>query len=244
MIKALLFIGAPAALIALASGFRLAGYAEQNAGQRENTAPVIKIVLPADNSTVTPGAQVRFEITVSDKEDGESRFDEINTREVLLQVRYLSESTGFAGAREQSIEKDPPGLAIMRSSNCFNCHNFDTRSIGPAFTEVRKRYEPTPSNVALLEKRVREGSTGVWGEAAMPTHAELSNEQIHDVIAWIMENASDSNLRYYVGTQGSFPVPASPAYSAALLTATYTDHGVDSGRGRLQGTDVVGLQIK
>ncbi len=244
MIKAWLFIGASAGLISLVSGFRLAGSPARNTGQQENTAPVIKIVLPVNNSTITPGAQVRFEITVSDKEDGESKFDEINTREVLLQVRYISDSSRLDTARDQSIEKEPPGLAAMRTSNCFNCHNFDTRSIGPAFTEIRKRYAPTSSNMTLLEKRVREGSTGIWGEAAMPTHAELSDEQIHHVIEWIMKNASDRDVRYYTGMKGSFQVPGSPAYRAALLTASYTDHGVESGRGRKQGEDVVVVRIK
>lgn len=236
MIKAWLFTGASAALITLFSGF--------NARQRENSAPVVKIVLPVSNSIITPGTQARFEITVSDKEDGESKFDEINTREVLLQVRYFSDSSGLAIAGDQRLEKEAPGSAVIRSSNCFNCHNFDTRSIGPAFTEIRQRYEPTTSNMALLEKRVRDGSTGIWGEAAMPTHTELSNEQIRDVIAWIMENASDPDVRYYAGTKGSFQIPASPGYRAALLTASYTDHGVENGGGRRQGVDVVNVRIR
>lgn len=109
---------------------------------------------------------------------------------------------------------------------------------------IRKRYEPTTENVALLETRIREGSTGVWGEAIMPTHAELSNEQIHDIIEWIMENASSSNVSYYIGTKGSFQVPGSPAYRAALLTASYMDHGVENVRGRLRGEDVVVVGIK
>jgi cytochrome c len=244
MIKASVIVVASAGLISLASFLHLAGSPERNIGQQENTAPVIKIISPANNTTSTPGAQVRFEITVSDKEDGESKYDEINTKEVLLRVKYVSDSSRLFEAREQSIEKDPPGLAAMRSSNCFNCHNFDTRSIGPSFTEIRKRYQPTAANVGLLETRVREGSTGVWGEAIMPTHAELSNEQIHNIIEWIMENASVDDVRYYVGTKGSFQIPGPSEYRAALLTASYMDHGVENGRARKRGSDVVVVRVK
>jgi cytochrome c len=244
MTKSFLFVAVSAGLISLVSAVKLAVPSESASGQHENSAPVIKLISPLNNSTITPGSQVRFEITVSDKEDGESKYDEINTKEVLLRVKYLADSSGLSAARTESIESDPAGLAAMRSSNCFNCHNFDTRSIGPAFTEIRKRYEPTKANVALLEKRVHDGSTGVWGEAIMPTHAELSNEQIHDIIEWMMENAAVSNVSYYVGAKGSFQVPGSSEYRAALLTASYTDHGVQNGRGRLRGQDVVVVRVK
>jgi cytochrome c len=244
MIKAFLVTVASAGVITVVSAFRLGVSSEENVAPQENSAPVVKIIAPGHNSTAAPGTQIRFEITVSDREDGESRYDEINTKEVMLRVKYVTDSSALDAARGQIIERDPPGLASMRSSNCFNCHNFDTRSIGPAFTEIRKRYEPTAANMALLEKRVLEGSTGVWGETIMPTHAELSTGQIHHIIEWIMMNASATDVGYYVGTKGSFQVPEFARYKAASLTASYTDHGIDDGRGRLQGQDVVVIGIR
>lgn len=244
MIKASALIVASAALISVVSAFRLGVSSGETIARQENSAPIVKIISPENNSTISPGSQVRFEITVSDQEDGESKYDEISTKEVLLRVKYVRDSSGLAAARGQTVEKDLPGLAAMRNSNCFNCHNFDTRSIGPSFTEIRKRYQPTTENVALLERRVREGSTGVWGEAIMPTHTELSNERIHDIVTWIMENASENSVRYYVGTKGSFQIPGSSECRAALLTASYTDHGVENGRGRKRGEDVVVVRIK
>lgn len=244
MIKASVFIVASVGLISAVSALKLDGSSERNAEQQENSAPVIKIISPENNRTIAPGAPVRFEITVSDKEDGESKYDEINTKEVLLQVKYRSDSSGLSDVVKESTVKDPPGLAAMRSSNCFNCHDFNTRSIGPSFTEIRKRYQPTAENMASLERRVREGSTGVWGEATMPTHAELTNDQIHNMIKWIIENASSNDVHYYVGTKGSFQVPGALKSGALLLTASYTDHGVDNGDARLQGRDLVVIRIK
>lgn len=215
-----------------------------NPAQQANSPPVVKIISPGSNSTAVPGAQVRYAITVSDKEDGESKYDEINTKEILLRVKYIPDTSQMPQAIRESREKEPVGLTEMRNSNCFNCHAFDSRSIGPAFTEIRKRYQPTPANMASLERHVREGSTGIWGEATMPTHTELSNEQIHNMIKWIMENASNNDAHYYIGTKGSFTVPESVNGGAFLLTATYTDHGVANGEGRLQSGVSVVINVK
>lgn len=217
---------------------------EDATSQQENSPPVVKLTSPADHGTAGPGAQVRYVITVSDKEDGESKYDEINTKEVMLRVAYIRDTSELSQVIRDSPEKEPAGLTAMRSSNCFNCHAFDSKAIGPAFTAIRKRYEPTPENMASLERRVREGSAGIWGEASMPTHPELSDAQIHDMIKWIMENASDNNTHYYIGTKGSFTVPESVHGGAFLFTATYLDHGVANGESRQQGGDSVVISVK
>jgi cytochrome c len=231
-------------LIFLGAILNRADLRDNASAQQQNSPPVVKILSPGDHSTVAPGAQVRYSITVSDKEDGESKYDEVNTKEVMLRVAYIRDTSALSQVIRDSPEKEPAGLTAMRSSNCFNCHAFDWKAIGPAFTDIRKRYEPTPENMASLERRVREGSAGIWGEASMPTHPELSDAQIHDMIKWIMENASDNNTHYYIGTKGSFTVPESVDRGAFLFTATYLDHGVANGESRQQGGDSVVIKVK
>lgn len=217
---------------------------QKTLNQPQNNTPVVKIVSPKNNSTVSAGIQLHYSITISDKEDGESKYDEINTKEALLEVKYISDSSQLSELLKKSIEKDPPGLAAIRTSNCFNCHGFETKVIGPGFTEIRKRYQPTPANIALLEKRIREGSTGIWGKVSMPTHKELSKEQTRNMVKWIMENASSNNVHYYVGTEGLFHVPEAGKAAALLLTASYTDHGIRNTGVRLKGQDVIVVRMK
>jgi cytochrome c len=211
--------------------------------QEQNNRPVVKIISPKNNSTFSAGSQMHYSITVSDKEDGESKFDEINPKEVLLQVKYLNDTLTLQTGKK-NIEKDAPGLAAIRTSNCLNCHAFENKVIGPGFNEIAKRYQPNAKNLALLEKRIREGSKGIWGKVAMPTHPELSDEQIQNMVKWIMQNGASKDVHYYVGTESSFKIPTDLKSKFLLLSASYTDHGINNKGARLKGQDVILLRAK
>ena len=215
---------------------------QKNQTQQQDHAPVVKITSPANNSTFNPGAQVHYSVTVSDKEDGDSKYDEINQKEVLLEVKYLSDESKLSAELNKAVENDPPGLAAIRTSNCFNCHSFNSKSIGPSFVDINKKYKPA-ADMALIGKRIHEGSSGVWGDVKMPSHPELSNQQIQDIVKWIMQDATAPGVDYYIGAEGSFTV--SRKIGAFLLTASYTDHGTatDSTH-RLKGQDVIVIHTK
>jgi len=242
MVKTSVFIFMSVPVIFLLSAINFAAPSKKIQSQ-QNHRPVVKITSPANNSAVAPGAQIHYSVTVSDKEDGDSKFDEINPKEVLLKVEYFSDESKLSAKLDKSAQNDPPGLAAMRISNCFNCHSFDTKVIGPSFDDINKRYKPTSVNAAQLEKSIRDGSSGVWGNVKMPTHPELSNEQISNMVQWIMQNASAADVNYYIGTQGSFSVPAKSG--AFLLTASYTDHGTPTdSTHHLKGQDAIVIRTK
>ena len=216
--------------------------------QQENHAPVVKIVSPKNNCEFDWNSQLIYSVTVSDKEDGESKYDEINTKEVLLEVKFIDDNSKLEQALRKSLQNDPPGLAFIRTSNCFNCHAFDSKSIGPSFYDISKKYKPTPQNIALLVKHTREGSTGIWGKASMPTHTELTKEETKKMIEWIFQNARATNSNYYVGLEGSFrikPNVTSRNKVAYILIASYTDHGAKGvARQRLKGQDMIVIHSK
>jgi cytochrome c len=149
--------------------------------QQENHPPIVKIISPKNNSLYKWDVPMNYTITVSDQEDGESKFDEISANEVFLEVRYLADTSKVAIILN-SAKGSPPGLASIRTSNCLNCHAFNTKSIGPSFYEINKRYSNIKTNKELLEKHIREGSTGVWGTVTMPTHQELTREETQKMV--------------------------------------------------------------
>lgn len=208
--------------------------------QQQNHAPVVKIISPANNSSYNSGAQTHYEINVSDKEDGESKYDEIDAKQVLLEVKYFNDASKINTAIN---ENDAPGLAAMKTSNCFNCHGFNNKVIGPPFNEINKKYKPTAANISLMEKRIKNGSTGVWGKTPMPTHPELSDAQIKNMVQWIVQTASAPNVHYYIGLEGNFNLKTANKNGAYELTASYTDHGINNA-GRLAGKDAILIKTK
>ena len=86
--------------------------------------------------------------------------------------------------------KEDAGLAAIQSSNCFNCHNFNSKLAGPSFTEIGKKYTADAATIAQLQKHILEGSVGVWGKVSMPSHPELTKEQATAMVQWIQQSAA------------------------------------------------------
>src|SRR6202012_289357 len=101
-----------------------------------------------------------------------------------LEIRSASaQSASTQGTPAQGLSS--PGLTLMARSNCFNCHQFNGRLIGPSLADIARPYPATPATIDTLTRRIKEGSTGIWGIDKMPSHPELSPEDIRAMAQWI-----------------------------------------------------------
>ena len=216
--------------------------------QQENQPPIVKIITPKNSSTFDFDTPVNYSISVADKEDGNSKYDEINVKEVLLEVRHIKDKSKLSAIINKGSQPDAPGIAIMRTSNCFNCHNFNGKGIGPSFYEISKKYPATKPNIDTLIKHIKDGSTSTWGKEKMPTHPELTSEEIKTTVQWMLKHATDADLNYYIGTEGSFRIKSTAAKSKGIymLTASYVDHRskASPGKQRLKGQDIIVITSK
>lgn len=208
---------------------------------QKNHPPAVRFTTPENNSSFPWNTAVRYKINVSDQEDGESKYREISPKEVILEVRYVEKDT------IKKSFKISPGLAVIESSNCFNCHHFNTKSTGPSFKEINKHYEHSQANIELLAHRIKAGSSGIWGNETMPAHSSLTDQQTKNIVQWIFRSANDSSLNFYTGIQGSFIIKKRGSFQTGsfILTAIYTDHGTkDDPQERLTGRDVIVIHGK
>ncbi len=214
--------------------------------QGENHPPVVKIISPKNNSIYSWNSRVSYEISVSDKEDGESKYQEINPKEIFLEIRYVKDTSKAIKQLKENNKKDPSALAAIKLSNCMNCHAFKSKLIGPSFEQISKRYSHLSKNEDTLSDHILDGSKGRWGSAQMPSNVNLNKNQAKDIIEWIFKNAADSNVNYIAGNEGSFKLTAlSHSLKYALLIASYTDHGTkDPADQKLKGEDVIIIQGK
>jgi len=184
-----------------------------------NSPPAVKINAPVSGSL---NSNIRYTINVSDKEDGDTKYDEIDPNQILLTV-----SSGKNASKDDRLI-----LHAMMTSNCMNCHWFNAKLIGPSFNDISKRYASS-SNVADIIKHVKEGSKGIWGDNVMPTHPELSVEEIGKMVKWILAFNEKNNVQYYLGKEGSIRLQ-----KPIVLTASYLDHH------NAMGEDKMTIEVK
>lgn len=183
---------------------------------QENHPPVVKLTVPTAASVQSP---LSYSINISDKEDGETKFDEINPNEILLQVKY----------GDNGKKNDVNALHAMMASNCMNCHAFKSKLIGPSYLDISNKY--SSSDVAMLAKHVKEGSKGIWGDIVMPTHPELTDDEINRMVNWIISYKGNKSSDFYLGKEGSVQLQKA---GKVTLTASYLDHNKTMGEDRVE----------
>ena len=82
-------------------------------------------------------------------------------------------------------------LSIVQKNNCLSCHAVDSQVVGPAYREIAKKYHGDASAPDKLFTKVRNGGAFVWGEVPMPPNPNISDADLHTVIAWILSGAPD-----------------------------------------------------
>lgn len=76
---------------------------------------------------------------------------------------------------------------MFANNDCKYCHAPYGKYSGPSISEIAKKYKGNNEAPALLEKKVREGGSGVWGVLNMPaTPATVSDENIKAMVEWML----------------------------------------------------------
>ena len=75
--------------------------------------------------------------------------------------------------------------ALAQSKNCLACHAIATKLVGPAFTEISKKYKGNKDAEAMLAKKVIGGGGGVWGTIPMPPNP-VKEDEAKLMVSWIL----------------------------------------------------------
>lgn len=181
-----------------------------------NSPPMVAFKAPRDGDFFTPGKPIHYDLSVNDAEDGND--DE------------LMEARAFVGAKwsrgDGNESTDEPALAMMKQSDCFNCHALETKIVGPAFVDVAEKYRNQAGALEASVQRVIKGSSGVWGEAPMLPHEALSGDQVQMMVRWVFAlERGKSGPGLTRGLRGTISPPEDRKVRVALLEASYTDAG-------------------
>ena len=75
--------------------------------------------------------------------------------------------------------------ALAQSKNCLACHAIDKKLVGPAYTEIAKKYKGNKDAEAMLMKKVINGGGGVWGTIPMPPNP-VKEDEAKLLVQWIL----------------------------------------------------------
>ena len=75
--------------------------------------------------------------------------------------------------------------ALLKKNGCYACHRDVGRMVGPGYNgelgaEARLELE------ARLERKVRNGGSGVWGQLVMPPHPAIAEAELKAMITTIL----------------------------------------------------------
>jgi len=84
----------------------------------------------------------------------------------------------FAALAAAAMGQDAPKL--IQASDCSSCHAVDRQVVGPAYSEVSKRYAGQADAVDKLSAKIRDGGGG------MTPHPDFTDAQRTDIAKWVL----------------------------------------------------------
>lgn len=101
----------------------------------------------------------------------------------------LATLTGLAlvasGTAHAALDK-AAAEAMMKKDGCAACHSIAKKIVGPAYVDVAAKYKGDKNAPAMLAKKVKMGSSGVWGQIPMPPNAAVSDADAKALVEWIL----------------------------------------------------------
>jgi cytochrome c len=101
-----------------------------------------------------------------------------------MKILALSATLGLVLASGAAFAADAQEL--LKEKNCLSCHQLDNKLVGPAYKDVAAKYKARKDAEAYLAKKIREGSTGVWGPIPMPPNGTVSDDEAKTLAKYVL----------------------------------------------------------
>lgn len=187
-----------------------------------NVAPVVSIKVDGNQSFYFAGKKVNYSVSVSDEDHPDAASDVASLYVAADYLQGIDQAEANMGHKVMS--EAMTGKSLVQSLTCKTCHKENEASIGPAYTEVAKKYRER--NRDYLVNKIKNGGGGVWGETAMPANPDLKNSEVNALVTYILSLREESqpSLPAKGSVDPTLGKPASPT-GALVLSASYTDKG-------------------
>ncbi len=189
-----------------------------------NAAPTVQVNIEGNKSFYFPGTPVKYHVDIQDKDDTSRDLNNL-----IVSADY-TDQVDKAGTPQgdQFLTQEMAGKNMMLSLDCKGCHKVDTKSVGPAFIDVSKRYQKNSQATATLAEKIISGGSGNWGKVPMAAHPNLKESDAKQIVSWILSLANENKKIKSLPISGSVnPTLDKPVKNDGVLylNAAYTDKG-------------------
>ncbi len=195
---------------------------------------------------------IEYEVTVMDKEDGNSDNPDFESRRLNVSIDYLKEGKDIAeivmGHQMQDITsaslKYAGGKLLIEKSDCKTCHHEVKKINGPSYADIATRYFEDKQALTLLADKIIAGGGGNWGETNMAAHPQITKEAATEMVQYILSLSGEELFEPGLPKSGTYIANAhieAEEKGAYLFQATYTDKGAD-GANKLSASKTVVLK--
>jgi cytochrome c len=204
-----------------------------------NEEPVVSINLKSGNkSFYLPGTPVEYTVDVKDNDTAA-----IDPANLYVSVDYVEgfDKTAVPMGHQQG-QASVSGKQLTQTLDCKSCHKEADKSIGPAFLLVAQKYQNDPKAAGYLAQKIIKGGSGVWGDVAMSAHPSLSQNDVGQIVTWILSLGNKAAVKKSLPPAGKIIAPADVKPNTAMvISASYTDKGSGNTKA-LTGKSTVSLR--
>ena len=99
----------------------------------------------------------------------------------LALVTLVGAALLAAGAAQAQSAED-----LLKKHACTACHANDKKLVGPAYKDVAAKYKGDAAAAGKLAEKVKKGGSGVWGPVPMPPNANVKDDDIKTMVAYVL----------------------------------------------------------
>lgn len=140
-------------------------------------------------------------------------------KDVIVRARFVPKTGHDAG----SPQLDPEVMKVLTARQCTACHQVDATSVGPSYVNVALKYRGDAAALKRLHGVVKAGSTGTWGNVAMPPQVAVTDAELDTILKSVL-GLADGVSEVKGAANGKLdlpPVPATPLGEGSWeITAT------------------------
>lgn len=189
-----------------------------------NAPPEIEINFNSENTFYNGKGQLEYKVVVEDAEDGSTSAGGISASSVEVTLDFISDTKGQKVVEQgHKIEIVSNGRKFIENSDCMACHAVDKKVNGPSYLEISNKY--SEEHIDYLIGKIKNGGSGVWGEQPMAAHPQLADNELTEIVEYILSLEKPKELLPLEGTVRFDQHKAENVSGMYILSASYQDQG-------------------